>query len=144
MMKGLEHLSYKGRLSELELFSLKKSQRRGDLFNVSSIHREGVKRMDQVLLVILSDRTRGSGQKLLHSKFCLNMRENFFTVRVTEHWKRLPRMVVGSPSLEEGRLEQLTSSCAFQLQPFCDSVEGGKTRDNWHKLKLQRFRLNLR
>ncbi|KFV88660.1 hypothetical protein N308_03559, partial [Struthio camelus australis] len=38
--------------------------------------------------------------KLKHRKFHLNMRKNFFLVRVTEHWKRLPREVVESPSLE--------------------------------------------
>jgi len=29
-----------------------------------------------------------------------HMRKNFFTLRVMEHWNRLPRKVVGSPSLE--------------------------------------------
>jgi len=32
-------------------------------------------------------------------KLQLDMRKNFFTLRVTEHWNRLTREVVESPSL---------------------------------------------
>ena len=49
--------------------------------------------------MVPGDRTRGNGHKLKQKKFHLNMREDFSTLRVTQHWNRLPRGAVEAASL---------------------------------------------
>lgn len=53
----------------------------------------------QILIVVPSNRTQSNGCKLNHKKFLLYMKKKS-TVRVAEHWKRLPRVVLESPSLK--------------------------------------------
>jgi len=54
----------------------------------------------RLLSVVCSNR-RGNRHTLEHRKFYTNMRKNFFTVRATEHWNRLPREVVEPPLIQD-------------------------------------------
>ena len=57
--------------------------------------------MDEIrLLTVACSKTRNGDVKLECGKFHIKMWKNFFMIRVTEHWNRLLKEVVESPSME--------------------------------------------
>jgi len=54
----------------------------------------------RLFLVVCCDGTRSNGLKLIQRMFHNNMWKNFFMVKMTEHWNRLSRESMESPSME--------------------------------------------
>lgn len=111
MKKGLENLSYEGRLRKLGQFSWRRGGSRGTRSSVYKYTlKEGAKRTVRCFSVVPSNITTGSEHKEEHRMFSLNSRKHLFTVRVPEYCHSLLRKVVPHPPWDQ--LER-TRTCAW-------------------------------
>ncbi|KAK4831989.1 LOW QUALITY PROTEIN: hypothetical protein QYF61_020372 [Mycteria americana] len=112
MVRGLEHLCYEDRLRELGLFRLEKRRLQGDLTAAF----QGLTRKTErdFLRGPVATRQEIMVFKLKEGRFRLDIRKQFFTMRVVRCWNRLPREVVVAPSLEGLQKKGKSST---QMQP---------------------------
>jgi len=95
------------------LFSLDKRKLQGDL-TAAFQYLKGAYRKDgdKLFSGACCDTTRSNGFKLREGRCRLDIRKKFFTMRVVEHWHRLPSEAVDAPSLEtfKARLDRTLSN----------------------------------
>lgn len=97
---GMHTLSYKARLSALNMCSLEETRIRTDLILTYRIlnHLIAVDRAD-FFSFATETRTRGHSQKLYIPRCKLDPSKHFFSNRIPKIWNDLPEQVVTSPSL---------------------------------------------
>jgi len=101
IVRGLDHLSYEERLTELGLFSLEKSRLQGDLVAAFQYLKGAYRKAGEGLFTrAYSDRAMGNGFKLKEGTFMLDRRKKFLMIWVMRYQNSLPREIVDAPSLE--------------------------------------------
>lgn len=102
MMKGFKHLSYEERLRELALFILEKRWLGGDPIDVHKYLKGGYQEDGNRLFSLLHNhRMTGNAPKI--QEVLAEHEENFYTANMSEHWNRLPRVSLESPSMETSK-----------------------------------------
>lgn len=77
---------YEERLRELGFFCLEKAERESYKYLKGGRQAVGAR----LPSVVFSDGAKGNGHRLECRKFHVNLSKKLFTVRMAEHWNRLP------------------------------------------------------
>ncbi len=98
MVTGLEGQTYEERLAELGMFSLAERRHQADMIQVFKIvhgydHVDSAHWFKHVSGDIHSTRATRDSLNLAQSRSRLDLRRNFFSQRVVEHWNRVPPLI---------------------------------------------------
>ena len=95
MTRRLEHLLYSNRLKELGLFRLEKRRLWEDFIAAFQYLKGAYRKAGEGLIIReCGNRTRENGFKLEEGRFRLDIKNEFFSMRVVRHWNLLPREAV--------------------------------------------------
>lgn len=98
----LKGIPYEERLKRLNLFSMKRRRMRGDLIEAFKILKGfSMPGVQPILHLKRSKELRGNGMKLSKEHVSSLRRANFFSVRVVNHWNKLPNDIVTATSVPE-------------------------------------------
>lgn len=84
----------------MSLSNLEETRQRDDFIALSSFLRRGNRDgCAELFFLVFSDRIHGNVLKLYQRMLRLDISKHFATERVIKHWNRLPKEMVGAPSL---------------------------------------------
>ena len=100
MINGCKQLKYSERLAVTRLTSLEGRRKRGGLIEVFKMIK-GIRKVDYRSRFTLEEnnRTRGHKYKLMKSMTKSTVRQNFFSQRIVNCWKKLQQSIIEADSV---------------------------------------------
>ena len=117
MIPGLKNKPYEERLREMKLPSLRYRRKRGDLIEAFKYTHDFYHVNQNLLQFDLDSRTRGHKYKLKKQSCRLEVRKNFFSIRIVNEWNNLPASIAEATTLNtfKARLDH-----HFSEEMFCE------------------------
>ena len=121
LLASIRDKPYPERLAKLKLPSLEHRRKRGDMIELYKFM-HGIYRCDTPHFQRQENRnTRGHSLKIEKGHHRLQVRGNFFSVRIINTWNELPEEVVTAPSVNafKSRLDKLWIKSPAMYDPEC-------------------------
>ena len=134
MIPEVREKEYEERLKILGLPSLVYRRRRGDLIEVykykHEIYSNKHGNSEKLLPPKTYEATRGNSHKIEKQTARLEIRRNFFSLRVHDAWNALPEDIVNAPSLDafKRRLDRISKDLMYSTEyplPAAKKVDQG-------------------